>query len=155
MTSWKKSAVSMNRFCPTKSSDMVRGSAFSLFHKALALCMSAALVYWVPQTIALGDGSDWTEITLFAFLFASLLLGLVYILMCETNIDEEHIGEAWLFSKRIKFTDVSKCKLICIPGLTWLIAPRLVVQCGGFNTHIFRASDPRVLAQIRLVFQVR
>jgi len=153
--SWKKSAASMNRFCPTKSSDMVRGSAFSRFHKALALCMSAALVYWVPQTIALGDLSDWTEITLFAFLFVSLFLGLVYILICETNIDEEHIGEAWLFSKRIKFTDVSKCKLICVPGLTWLIAPRLVLQCGGFNTHIFRASDPRVLAQIKTIFHVR
>jgi hypothetical protein len=42
-----------------------------------------------------------------------------------------------------------------VPGLTWLIAPRLVLQCGAFNTHIFRASDPRVLAQIKTIFHVR
>ena len=37
-------------------------------------------------------------------------------------------------------SDIRQVKLIHIPGLAWLISPRLVVRAGGLASIVFHAS---------------
>ncbi len=36
----------------------------------------------------------------------------------------------WLWRKRVNIADITQVKLISVPGLSWLVVPRLVVRAG-------------------------
>jgi len=96
----------------------------------------------------------WQEIVLLGLLFACLSWGLVYILIAKTCVDDQYISESGLASKQVKISEIGKCKVIDIPGLRWLIIPRVVVQVSGFGSYTFRASDHEVLTHFnRMLMQ--
>lgn len=86
-----------------------------------------------------------------ALLFMLLALGCVIVcfvamLRSRTRIDATHIHQTWISDKRVAIKDITQMKLIYVPGLTWLIAPRLVVKARLPGSIVFHTADPKVLA---------
>jgi hypothetical protein len=82
---------------------------------------------------------------------ATLLVAAGYwgILTSRTRIDGLSIRQTWIWPKQVALAELTQVKLIQVPGLSWLIAPRLVVRTGGLMLTTFHAADPSVLAAFR------
>jgi len=131
--------------------ERVSGPAFPVTVKLLATAIMVALA--VAGVAAVTDGpagpalafKDW------AFLLAVVaVIGSGYwgIVTSRTQFDGVTIQQSWLWPKKVNLADISQVKLISIPGLGWLIVPRLVVRTG-FGLTTFHAGDAAVLAQFR------
>jgi hypothetical protein len=74
-----------------------------------------------------------------------LLYGLGHIWLTRTQVDETHIRQFGWGRSEVEIARLTQVKLIYIPYLSWLIAPRLVVRSGGVRSWVFHAADPKVL----------
>lgn len=72
------------------------------------------------------------------------------ILTSRTSIDGEHIEQTWLWHKKVDIADITQVKLVRVPGLDWLVVPRLVVRTG-YGLTTFQTGEPAVLARFRLL----
>ena len=123
------------------------GPAFPVLVKALASLLMAALVYWGLRSAQELSAVAWTGGAL-AFLGVALLLIAVcyfWILRSRTTISETHIRQTWIWRKEVALADVAHIKMIFVPYLDWLIAPRVVVRVRGRGMVVFHASDRRLL----------
>ena len=85
------------------------------------------------------------------FLLAVLVvIGTGYwgILTSRTRFDGQSIEQSWLWRKRVELAEITQVKLIRVPGMAWLIVPRLVVRTS-FGLTTFHAGDAAVLEQFR------
>jgi len=129
---------------------VVEGPAYPQTVKALATVLMLTLVLWGAMALAEPNGplpgpEGW------AFLCAAagvVLFGYWGILSARTRIDGRCITQSGPWRKHVALIDVTQVKLVCVPGLSWLIVPRLVVRTG-YGLTSFRAGDPAVLAQFR------
>jgi hypothetical protein len=119
--------------------------SFTVFSKFIAVLVFFWLGYLLIKSTSQMASVAWQEISLLALLFACLSWGLAYMLIAKTRVDDQYISESGLASKQVKISEIGKCKVIDIPGLRWLIIPRVVVQVSGFGSYTFRASDHEVL----------
>lgn len=114
---------------------VVLGSAgwlLLLWHKG-ALATSGASV---------GQGLGWV-------LAALGLMGLTawHVLRSRTRLDAEGLHQSWIWDKHLPLRELAWGKLIRVPGLDWLIAPRLYVRTLLGKFAVFYAADPRLLAE--------
>lgn len=72
------------------------------------------------------------------------------ILTSRTSCDGQCIEQTWLWRKKVNIADITQVKLISVPGLSWLVVPRLVVR-AGYGLTTFHAGDPAVHARFRLL----
>jgi hypothetical protein len=77
---------------------------------------------------------------------AMVLWCTVWIVRSRTAVDATHIRQSWMWDKEVLLADVTQARLVGVPGLSWLVAPRLVVRARGRGLLVFHAADPRVLA---------
>ena len=124
----------------------VQGPSYTWAARALALLamvLVAQQAWQVWQGLdASPDSTTWIFLGLGA---AALLYGLAHIWMARTLVDDTHIRQHGLFQSEVEIARLSQVKLIYIPYLTWLIAPRLVVRSGGLRSWVFHAADRAVL----------
>jgi hypothetical protein len=127
------------------------GPSFPLFTKVLAGAMIGALLVWALRALddlyaAAPPASAW------------LLLGaaLVVVLVCyggmlrgRTAVTPTHLRQRWLWTKEVALADVRQARLIDLPGLRWLIAPRLMLRLRGGGFCTIHAADSAVLASMR------
>ena len=125
--------------------------SFTVFSKFIAVLVFVWLGYLLIKTTSQMTSGVWRETGLLALLLACLSWGLVYILIAKTRVDDQYISESGLLSKQVKISEIGKCKVIDIPGLRWLIIPRVVVQVSGFGSYTFRVSDHEVLTHFNRV----
>ena len=125
-------------------------AAYSLPVKALATALIGALV--VAAWLAAGDlkSAAWTAPAKASL--AVVGLGIVacyyWILVSRTSIDATHITQTWLWPKHVRRTDIMQAKFIYLPWLSWVVAPRLVVQVRGRKAAlVFPAAGAEVLAE--------
>lgn len=123
----------------------IEGPAFPLLIKSLATIMLLAMLYWGWGVIA---EVDWRSVSSGAALLlgsAFLITVTVYfwILKSRTSISHEAIEQTWLWKKRVVIAEITQAKFICIPFLSWLIAPRLIVR-AGIGLNVFYTADPMV-----------
>ena len=76
---------------------------------------------------------------------SSDLYGLGHIWFTVTQVDQTHIRQSGWVRSEVEIARLTQVKLIYIPYLSWLIAPRLVVRSGGVRSWVFHAADPKVL----------
>jgi hypothetical protein len=111
----------------------------------LALCAVGLVVH--QAWLALIPLRAPTGLTLWGLALSALglLYGLGHIWFTQTAVDDTHIWQmGWLHSQ-VEIARLTQVKLIYIPFLSWLIAPRLVVKAGGLRSWVFHAADPGVL----------
>jgi hypothetical protein len=66
------------------------------------------------------------------------------------------IHQSWLWDKQMELRELAYAKLIRIPGLDWLIAPRLYARTLNGKFAVFYTADRAMLEEFeRLVQELR
>ena len=127
------------------------GPSFPLLVKLLATGLMLALAFWGWQafgTLARAE-LDWRVYGMVLIATVFVVASYVVVLRSRTTISATHIRQHGLWSKQVALADISHAKLIDLPGLRWLIAPRLVVRVKGWGSYTFFVAEPAVLTSIR------
>ena len=140
------------RFTPTRPGHA--SAAYTLPFKVLSTIMVLAGSLWLGRLWhdgALGSGGS----SGLAWLLCGLVLMLYtgwHILTSQTRLDETALHQSWIWDKHLELRELAYGKLIRVPGLEWLIAPRLYVRTLMGKFAVFYASDALLLADFeRLV----
>jgi uncharacterized membrane protein YiaA len=125
----------------------VEGTAFTPTIKALSVLLVLGIAVYVvrlwPEDGWLSLG--WQSLGFMAATLVVVLACLGYICWSRVRIDDTHIEQTWMWRKRVAIAEISQLKLIYVPYMSWLIAPRLVVRLGVTGWYVFHAADRRVL----------
>ena len=125
----------------------VEGPAFTWLVKALASALVASLAYsgWLSKDSMLSQQWSWTAL-LFMLGAASFVAVIYFWMLCSrTRVTSTGIEQSWVSPKKIAYADITQIKLIHIPGLAWLISPRLVVKSRSLGSTVFHTADSAVL----------
>lgn len=135
----------------------VVGPAFSKPFKVLATsivfaCGAAFVQTWLTGRSSGGAvGGGW--------FIAGLLLMLYtwwHILFSITRLDAQALHQTWVWDKHMDLRELAYGKLIRVPGLEWLIAPRLYVRTLMGKFAVFYAVSPEMLKEFeRLVKELK
>ena len=129
----------------------LEGASFSPALKGLATAMVLALVAGTWRAVILGAWGqlDGQSLGVIGFLAVLILAAYRGILTSRTRIDGLGIEQTWLWQKKVKLAEITQLKLIHVPSLSWLIAPRLVVRTHGIGVTTFHVADPQLLEACR------
>ena len=125
----------------------LEGPAFTFGVKVLAtiLVASVAALGWQAAPALLGGRASWPSLLFLGLVLAFVGAGYVSILRSRTRINATHIEQDWIVDKRVAIADITQVKFIYVPGLTWLVTPRLIVKARFPGSMVFHAADARVL----------
>lgn len=139
------------RFAPANNPMVCR--AFSLPFRMLATAIVLGCAYWVFMLwstgkltagtgAAAGSGLSWS--------LAALAL-MVYTLWCIltsfTTLSTSTIEQTFVWNKKLDLRELAYVKLIRVPGLDWLIAPRLYCRTLLGKFAVFYTSDVKMVAE--------
>lgn len=129
------------------------GSAFPPFVKLLATAMVVALLAQAVQVLRPLLQQDWTAAGAVFMVAALVLVGwtLAWIWRSRTGVDEEGIRQTWFWSKSVRWEDVVQARLVVVPGMEWLLAPRLIVRRRGGGVLVFHVGNAAVRARLAKV----
>ncbi len=124
------------------------GMAFPLVTRVLATALVGWTAYWGLRSGGALAATDWNTTALAVFIGALLLVlwVLAWMWRSRTGVDAQGIHQTWIWNKRVAWADIAQAKLIAIPGLEWLIAPRLMVRARVGGVMVFHSADRLVLA---------
>ncbi len=144
------------RFTPTGGT--VSGPAFSRPFKALAVGIVGGCAVWLFllwQSGQLSSTGRWQSNGLGWTVAAMALLSwtLWAILTSRTTLSSTALLQTWIWNKSVDLNDLAYCKLIRVPGLEWLIAPRLYVRTLMGKISVFYAARGPLLAEFERLSQ--
>ena len=125
----------------------VEGRSFTRCSQVLA-CLMVLGVLWQGWQALNRPGSaplDRPTSVLLGLGLLSLLACLAFILTSRTRIDDTHICQTGIWPRKVAIAKISQLKMIHVPRLTWLIAPRLVVRTGLTGWYVFHAAEDAVI----------
>ncbi|MFD0666388.1 hypothetical protein ACT80S_01615 [Ramlibacter sp. MAHUQ-53] len=124
------------------------GPAFPLTTRVLATALVGWMAYWGLRSGGALAATDWNPTALAVFIGALVLVlwVLVWMWRSRTGVDAQGIHQTWIWNKRVAWTDIAQAKLIAVPGLEWLVAPRLMVRARGGGLLVFHSAHRVVLA---------
>ena len=127
--------------------DSVEGPAFTRLVKGLATALIAGLAYyaWLSKELMLSQRWSWTALLFMVGAAGFVAVIYFWMLRSRTRVTATGIEQTWVMPKRIAYTDITQIKLIHIPGLAWLISPRLVVRSRSPGSTVFHTADTAVL----------
>lgn len=123
------------------------GAAFPVAVRVLVTALTAwvfAAGWQALDQPALQQASTPAKALLLAAL-AVLVIVNVWVWRSRTEVSDEFIRQTWIWPKRVAWADVSHAKMIYIPYLAWLVAPRLIVRSGPGIATVFHAADHELL----------
>lgn len=110
--------------------------------------VGAVLAGGLDAAPELRAGADGATLFVLAIALAGLVAGLVSILVARTTLTASHLVQRGLWSRRVALAEITQVKLVQVPGLDWLVAPRLLVKARGRGTQAFHAADPALLRAV-------
>jgi hypothetical protein len=124
------------------------GAAFPLSVRLMATAFVGTMLYWGARSATRLWETSWatSSALLLAGAVCLVLWCLVWIWRSRTRVDAQGVEQSWIWRKHVRWADVAQARLIGVPGLEWLIAPRLVVRPRGGGIVVFHSADRRVLA---------
>jgi hypothetical protein len=123
----------------------LHGPAFTRWAKWLALVVVGLVVRQAWLALSLLPPSTGPTLWGLGLGGLCLLYGLGHIWFTQTAVDDTHIRQMGWLGTQVEIARLTQVKLIYVPHLSWLIAPRLVVKAGGVRSWVFHAADPGVL----------
>lgn len=135
------------RYTPTQPGG-VEGPAYTPAFKLLAAAVVAwalawaALLWWQGTLQAMGPAGPWMLAGLALMAYTAW-----HILRGRTRVDEAGLFQSWVWDKRIDARDLAFCRLMRVPGLDWLLAPRLYARTLGGRFAVFYAGSPALVAE--------
>lgn len=128
----------------------VESAAFSVPFKLLAVAMVTLALAWAWQMASKGliewtlQSAGWMGAALAMMAYTEW-----HILTGKTTLSSTHLKQTWVWNKQVALSDLAYAKLIRLPGLDWLIAPRLYTRTFSNKLAVFYAASPAMLAEFR------
>lgn len=69
------------------------------------------------------------------------------ILTSKTSLTDTHLLQTWMWDKKLELRELAYVKLIRVPGLDWLIAPRLYCRTLMGKFAVFYSTDAMMLTE--------
>jgi hypothetical protein len=125
----------------------LEGPAFPPLVKLLAGALMAALLIAGLRALEplWAQRPGWPLLLVMAGLSGVVAVCFWWILVSRTTVTATHIRQTWWRDKEVAIAEITQTKLILVPGLTWLIAPRLVVRTRAPGSIVFHAAEPRLI----------
>ena len=77
---------------------------------------------------------------------AMMTYTLWHVLRGRTRVDAQAVEQSWVWTKRMELSQMAYAKLVRVPGLEWLVAPRLYTRSVTGRMAVFYTADPALLA---------
>jgi hypothetical protein len=142
----------------TSGGATLHASAFSLTFKLLATAVVFGATGWLVLLEQAGKVSGGTVSIRSWFLAALAMMFYTWwcVLRSRTRLDCAQLQQTWIWDKKMELRELAYGKLVRIPGLDWLVAPRLYVRALTGKFAVFYAADPRMIAEFqRLVAELK
>ena len=133
---------------PAGIAAQVEGAAFTPLVKGLSTVLIAGLLLYGTRNAGafFADGRSSSVLLFLALLAGFVLWCFWWMLISRTTVTATHLRQSWWSDKHVAIAEITQTKLILIPGLTWLIAPRLVVRTRSSGSVVFHAAEPTIIA---------
>ena len=132
---------------------MVEGPAFSSTFKALATVIVVGCACWLARLWmqgALGSGGS-SGLVWFGCGLVMMSWTWWHIMRSRTRVSAEALEQGWIWDKRMELRELAYAKLIRVPGLDWLVAPRLYVRTLPGKFAVFYGGSPALVSEFRRV----
>ncbi len=97
---------------------------------------------WFLDVLSLNlQSSGWIAAAL-----AMMSYTLWHVLRGRTQVNAQAIEQSWVWNKRMEMSEMAYAKLVRVPGLEWLVAPRLYTRSFAGKMAVFYTADPALLA---------
>jgi hypothetical protein len=121
--------------------------AFSGPFKVLALGLLVGLAYWAyqlhgPQVIQADYLWIWAAWGIMAYTVGHLLMG-------KTRLTAQTLEQTWIWHKKVELRDLAYVKLIRVPGLDAVIAPRLYARTLMGKFTVIYACSPEMIKEFK------
>jgi len=129
-------------------------ASFSASFKLLAVAIVTLAALWSWQMWSQGvleatlQSSGWLAAALAMMFFTEW-----HILRGKTRLTAEALEQTWVWRKRVLLPELAYVRLIRVPGLDWLIAPRLYTKTFSNKLAVFYVTGPAMLAEMRKLEQ--
>lgn len=127
--------------------------AFPRAARMLAVILLADLVllglWQAPKLVQ----AEWSATGLVVFLAAAVMvlwMG-IWIVRSRTRLVDGELSQTWVWTKRVRVGDVASLKLVHLPWLERIVAPRLLVRRRGGGVTWFHSADPQLLIAFSLL----
>lgn len=129
----------------------IEGPAYPLFVKALALVLTAAVLVggWEQRAELARLPLSGPTLPFMGAVLLVILLGCYSVVASRTGLGDDAIWHRSLWTRRVAYADITQVKLVHVPGLAWLIVPRLVVRTKGLGVRSFPLGDARLVAAVQ------
>ena len=126
------------------------GAAFPVPTKLLASALVATMLLWGWRALPQLMGADWQFSAAALVVLALAMVGwcLYWIWASRTCIDEQGIHQTWMWDKHVAWGEIVQARIIGVPYLEWLIAPRLAVRVKSRGVVVFHVADRQVLGAL-------
>lgn len=145
---------------PEPATAVVEGPAYPPLVKAIASVMVLLLAIGAAQVMLAPDGAwraslDWATGLMLLAVLAVVVAGWWVILASRTRFDGERFTQTGLWRREVDLREVSQAKLIFIPGLAWIVVPRLVLRTRGLAMATFTAGNGPLLQAMQSLMLAR
>ncbi|WP_051236491.1 hypothetical protein [Ottowia thiooxydans] len=122
--------------------------AFPKFLRIVAAVIMFDLVVWSIWMWPRFRDADWTTSGLVLWGAAAVMMLWVgwWIVRSRTRLHEGELSQTWIWNKRVRTNDVAQLKLVHLPWLERIMAPRLLVRRRNGTTLWFHSADARLLS---------
>ena len=126
------------------------GPAFGPAFKLLTWTILLALAVWIARL-----DFDWrsSQGAWVAVAWAMLAFIAWHIQRSRVRIDSQMVEQSWMWRKEMGLQDLLLVQILRVPGLDWLIAPRVYVRNMTGKFAFFYCSDPALLAELQRLSQ--
>ena len=128
----------------------MEGRAFGVSFRLLTWGLVLALLVWMMRI-------DWAwrdPSTLWAWLaWLLMLITAGYIQRSRLVLTAERLEQSWMWRKEMGLQDLLLVQILRVPGLDWLIAPRVYVRNMTGKFAFFYCSDPALLSELQRLSQ--
>lgn len=142
------SNIQLRAFTP--EGGRVECASYSLVFKGITAAITGSAVLWTWQLWRTGQLAPSSSMMTWS-LAALCMMGLIswHILRGRTTLDASGIEQTWIWRKRVDMQELAYAKLMRVPGLDWLIAPRLYTRTLANKTIIFYVTSPAMLQELK------
>lgn len=133
------------RFTPSKEKLTV--ASYSRTFKLLAVGLLTGLGFWAyqlhgPQVAQSDHLWLWGAWGIMAYTVGHVLFG-------RTSLTAQTLEQTWIWHKKVELRDLAYAKLIRIPGLDAVVAPRLYVRTLMGKFTVIYACNPEMVDEFK------
>ena len=139
----------------------MRVRAFTVLFRLVATLFVFGLEIWMYYLWQAGQLTPAGMSTAAALGWPLAALGvMIYtwwqIITSHTTLTSKKLHQSWIWDKEMEIGELAYGKLIRVPGLDWLVAPRLYVRTLLGKFAVFYAADPAMLKEFeRLIVELK